>query len=242
MTPRAAALAALAVLATLVACGGGGAADDPSSPGSRITFPAPEREGAEGTVTLEGRIWGTARPTVVLAHSFPVAQDGWAGYAREIAGRGFTALTFNFRGYGLSGGARDPALAAVDLAAAVAEAKRRGASAVFLVGASMGGTAAVTVAAAPGSGIAGVVALSAPLAFRGLSAEASSLAAPLLLIAAERDAGAPQAARALLERAAGAKRLEIIEGSSAHGTDLLTGATAERVRGLITSFLLEHRG
>lgn len=238
-------LAALAL--ALAACGGGEEAPTaPPAGAATVKFPAARASGSAETLTLEGAVFGpgSSRTAVVLAHAFPENQGSWATFAREVAGRGFTALTFNFRGYGLSQGDRDPSRADLDLEGAVEEAKRRGATAVVVVGASMGGTAAIILASR--TPLAGVVAVSAPQAFRGLDARGavSRARAPLLLIAAEGDPNRAAAnARALFAAAPQPKRLEVIRGSRAHGTDLLLDPrAAERVESLITSFIAEHRG
>lgn len=220
----------------LGACGGGGAPSPPEGESGAIRFPA-----ADG-VQLEGRLQnGGRREAVVFAHEFPASQESWGDFAEEVAGRGFATLTFNFRGYGLSGGSRDPSMAATDVGAAIAEISRRGAGTVFLAGASMGGAASII--AAGERGVAGVVALSAPQRFQGLDASGVSLRAPALLIAAAGDGDAPASARAFYERASGPRRIEIIPDTAAHGTALLADPGAgSRVRGLIADFLIENRG
>lgn len=233
---------ALLALALTAACGGG--SGDRPAVSTPIRFPAPEVPRGGRTLSLEGSVWGSGRTAVVFAHAFPETQGSWAPFAAEVAGKGFLALTFNFRGYGLSEGSRDPARADLDLDAAVAEARRLGATAVEVVGASMGGTAALKVAAR--RPLAGVVAVSAPLRFRGLDAirDAARVRSPVLLVAAADDPNrAAESARALSGRVRGPKRVEIVPGTRAHGTDLLgDDATGRRVRSLITSFLVEHRG
>lgn len=232
------------VLAVTSACGGGGTPVPTEGAGSTdMRFPVPVDRGDARTLRLEGRVFGSGRTAVVFAHMFPSSQDAWFDFAEQIARAGFLALTFNFRGYGLSEGSRDPSRAGLDVAAAADEARARGAEAVFLVGASMGGTASIIEAAAGSA--AGVAALSAPQEFQGLDARSSAakLRAPALFVASRDDpAGAAKAGRAFYEAAEGSRRLEIVAGS-AHGTDLLDDPeVGAEVRGLITSFLLDHRG
>lgn len=211
--------------------------------GAGIEFPAKaERTGVE-TIMLEGATWGTGRTAVVFAHSYPTSMDAWAPFARTISNRGFLALTFNFRGYGLSEGNRDPGAADLDLEAAVDKAKSLGAQRVLVVGASMGGTAALVVGAR--TALEGIVAVSAPVSFQGLDAEAvvKSLKAPVLFVAAERDpAAAADAARKLEALAPEPRDIEIVKGSAAHGTELLEGDDAARVANAIAQFLVDHRG
>ena len=55
-------------------------------------------------VTLEGRRFGSGETGVVLAHMRPASMESWFDFARVLAADGYTALAFNFRGYGNSGG------------------------------------------------------------------------------------------------------------------------------------------
>lgn len=236
--------AAVSGLAFAAACGGGGGAPEPPAAGGGvIRFKAAAERGVTPALELEGRTFGSGSTAVVFAHMAPSSQDAWFDFAEEVARRGFLALTFNFRGYGLSEGSRDPARADLDIAAATEEARARGADAVFVVGASMGGTAAVVEAAA--HSVAGLVTLSAPQEVGGLDArdDAPRIRAPALFIASRNDpAGAAKSARALYEAARGPRDVQVV-GGSAHGTDLLTDpAVDERVRRLIIAFLLDHRG
>ncbi len=92
---------------------------------------------------LEARAWGTGSRYVVLAHMRPADMTSWFDFARLLADEGFTAIAFNFRGYGESGGEPGEFSVAADVRAVVDAAVAEGASAVFVVGASMGGTGAV---------------------------------------------------------------------------------------------------
>ena len=62
---------------------------------TEVTF-----EASDG-VQLAGRIFGpdTATVGVVLAHMQPADQSSWFDFADRLAGQGYRALTFNFRGY-----------------------------------------------------------------------------------------------------------------------------------------------
>lgn len=211
--------------------------------GGGIKFPAKLARDGATTITLEGTTWGTGKVAVVFAHSYPTSMDAWAPFARTIATRGFLALTFNFRGYGLSEGDKNASLADLDLEGAIEKAKALGATRILLVGASMGGTAALVVGSK--LALAGVVAVSAPVAFRGLDAAGpvKTLKEPVLLIAAERDPnGAAESAKALHAAAPEPKEIEIVSGSTAHGTELLEGEAADRVANDIAQFLIDHRG
>jgi pimeloyl-ACP methyl ester carboxylesterase len=201
-------------------------------------------------VRLEGRVFGPSTATVglVFAHMLPADASSWFDEAIRQASAGYRSLTFNFRGYcpggdaGCSGGDRSPDLAAVDLTAAVAELRSLGVARVGLIGASMGGTAALVVAGSdpPASDV--VITLSAPSEIGGLAAGPDVLAgvtAATLFIAGTGDGAAAESASSFYAQAAQPKRLEIVP-SDDHGTDMLTGSAGGRVRDLIDVWLGTH--
>ena len=202
-------------------------------------------------VELAGRLFGdpeAARTGVVFAHMLPADQTSWYEFAKRTSDQGYLALTFDFRGYcpggdgGCSEGDRDPAASAADLAAAVRFIRSQGVETVALVGASMGGTAALLVAAAERNAIAAVVTLSAPPTIEGLVAGPDVLAgvtAAKLFVAGSGDGAAAQAAQAFSDQSPAPKRLEIV-ASDDHGTDLLSGNQAEIVRTLVLSELEQY--
>jgi len=115
---------------------------------SRVTIAAP---GA----TLAGILYapdGTPRAqAVVLAHGYTASKETMDLLAGYLCGRGYSCVTFDFRGHKLGGstgsmtGAED---ALADLRAAADFARDRlGAPRLVLVGHSMGGLAALVVAA-----------------------------------------------------------------------------------------------
>ena len=234
-------LAALAV--ALAACGGSSGTGSSGIAGNDVTIDVPVAPGSAPTIRLAGVERGTGSVGVVLAHMLSSSQQAWSPFAAELAEEGFHVLTFDFRGHGGSGGDRNPSLADLDLAGAIQKMRSLGATRVLVVGASMGGTAAIVVAASQDLG--GVVALSAPTKIDDLDVAKAvpPMREPLLILVAEKDD--PRyldAARALLPSAT-QKRLQVIEDSSAHGTDLLTEPRAgARVKTLITDFLVDNRG
>ena len=191
-------------------------------------------------VVLRGRFFGNGDTTVILAHMFPADQTSWYPFAGEVADAGYAALTFDFRGYGVSEGERVISEIDKDLQAAVALARSKGGQRAFLVGASMGGTASLKVAAR--EKVSGVVAISAPEEFRGLDALADVLnvVEPKLFVAAEGDRGAAISARNLYQKASDPKELAILSGS-AHGTHIFSSAEAEQLKTLVLDFLQAHR-
>jgi pimeloyl-ACP methyl ester carboxylesterase len=211
---------------------------------SPVTF-----ESSDG-VKLSGRIFGSegAAAGVVLAHMLPADQVPWFDTAAELGARGYRALTFNFRGYcpggdaGCSEGDKQIEGAQADLEGAVAFLRSQGVTRLALVGASMGGTAALRVAAAEGTEVEAVITLSAPQSIDGLSAGPDVMAgvsAAKLFIAGTGDPTAAQAAEAFYNASIQPKRYEIVT-SDDHGTDLLDGNQGARVRELIYAWLGQY--
>lgn len=226
-TARAAALAALAAAVVLsvgaLGSGNAGTATAAASCAGKgdVTFRAPD-----GT-RLVGHRFGRGKTAIVLAHQSRASFCQWVSYARRLAGRGYTAFVFDFRNNGRSqqvGYARAGRLAG-DVAGAVRYVRARGATRVFLVGASMGGTAVLVAAANVKPAVAGVVSLSGPRSSGGVDAEAAvpRLHVPVLYVVAEEDAGGGFAAdaRALYDRTASSdKAIEVLPGFS-HGVSLV---------------------
>lgn len=168
---------------------------------------------------LSGRLFGSGRVGVTLAHMFPADARSWYPAAEKIAEAGYLVLAFNFRGYATSEGDRSTARAPRDLEAARDFLVEQGAQELTLVGASMGGTASLVAADALDP--LAVVCISAPRRFMGLDAEAiaTRLQRPVLLIAS-RDDGEALSNLERLARSLPNPDTKIFEGS-AHGTDLL---------------------
>ena len=172
-------------------------------------------------VRLTGRLFGSGRVGVTLAHMYPADASSWYPAARKLAEAGYLALAFNFRGYDGSEGPKVIPKAPDDVIAAKSFLKRSGAKQVVFIGASMGGTASL-IAAATEDALA-VVAISAPLNFMGLDAGGgivSHVQRPTLLIASQDD---PAGAFHSLEQFAQSLPNPVTQVYSghAHGTDLL---------------------
>ena len=139
----------------------------PSDRATNVSFQA------AGGVRLKGAVLGRGSTGVVLAHTTGADRCQWLPFAGGLAKQGYRALVFDMRGYGASTGITntDPHL---DVIAAAAELRRRGAKKIVLAGASMGGTGVVAAAPVIRPAISGVVELSAPTAFSGANALAAA--------------------------------------------------------------------
>jgi pimeloyl-ACP methyl ester carboxylesterase len=173
----------------------------------------------EDKFVLAGRVFGEGEIGVVLAHTYGVDQNSWGDLPKFLSARGFTVLTFDFRGHGWSQGPKDVSRSAADVEAAVRLLRKRVAK-VVVIGAGTGSTAALKAAQA--TDIDGIAALSAPDDFGGLAARngVDRLSGPKLFMAAAGDDGAADAARALYLLASEPKEIEIVAGGD-HGTKLL---------------------
>lgn len=204
----------------------------PVVPEQVIRFATPDGEDLSGTVFGAGEIG------IVLAHMRGRDQSTWADFARRAAADGYQVLTFDFRGYGGSSGERDTDLD-VDLLAAVNTLAERGPNRVAVMGASMGATATVNLAAR--YDVAAAVSLSAPANFLGLDAAgvASDVAEPLLVVVAEGDQPYAAAATVIADAAPNAV-LEVFDGN-AHGTNLF-GDHEIALTGLLLDFVRTRVG
>lgn len=235
---------ALCVVAAAVIGCGDSSGEPARGLGNDVSFMVLAAPGSAEQIRLHGIDRGRGAAGVVLAHMLNSSQSAWAPLVEDLVAEGLHVFTFDFRGHGLSGGSRDPARADLDLAGAVARIRSLGATSVVVVGASMGGTAAIGVAAA--EDLTGVIAISAPLEIDSLDASRAvgRLDEPSLFIAGERDDRRyTDAARSFYAAAPDPKKLEIVKGSRAHGTDLLfDGRSGSRVTTLILDFIASHRG
>jgi pimeloyl-ACP methyl ester carboxylesterase len=231
----------MTVSLALPACGPSSPA---ASPGSR-----PVRFTSFGGVELAGRLFEAEGATagVVLAHMQPADQSAWFEYADSLADDGYRTLTFNFRGAcpggeaGCSQGEADPAMSWRDVQAAVRYLRSTGIPRVAVIGASMGGTAALVAAAQPGSSFGAVAALSAPITIDTLTVTPETLVtatAAKLFVAGAGDAAAAVDAQRMYDQSVPPKRVEIVP-SDDHGTDLLEGSQGPNVRAVLARWLAQ---
>ena len=196
----------------------------------------------EDGIELKGRLFGQGQTGVVLAHMYPADQRNWWAFAQVLAESGYMALAFDFRGYGDSGGDKDAKLSDRDVEAGLEFLRSQGASTVFLMGASMGGTASLKVAAR--EGVTGVVSLSAPVEFRGISVNGEQVRVPALLMATVGDQSAAISLDRMTEQGIVGgpeltERVLFVNGND-HGTDMLKGDNGAAATQRILSFLEAH--
>ena len=233
----------------------------PARASSRQARPQPVRFLAADGVEIAGRLWANGDVAIVLAHGFSegTAQDDWLPFAPALAQRGYTVLTFNFRGFCngnvCSGSFNELGKNWRDALAAVEFMETRGAKKIFLIGASMGGLAVLRAARMPGVDLAGVVSLATPQFpskyYYGESrandvtpARLRQIDEPKLFVAGTRDVqlpgGAPLQpgvksvrfaadARRMFAAAREPKELALIDSPS-HSSELVTTAWPAEVR------------
>ena len=199
---------------------------------------------ADGT-KLVGHRFGKGTTAVILAHQSEGDLCDWLPYAKRLASKGYFAFPIDFRGYGFSDGPTPaPYRYPQDIAAAAKALRKLGKTKIFVVGASMGGLAAVVAGANVTPALAGVVSISSPARFRGMDGVKAGprLRVPMLYLAATADDNAgfdfSEDAEAMFAKtAAKDKRLELLPGPE-HGIALVGRST--KAKGLVEAFLKTH--
>ena len=171
----------------------------------------------EDGIDINGNIFGSGNRWVILSHMRPTTQTSWFDFARYLADNGYIVLTYDFRGYGKSGGSQDISNIDKDLEAALDFVIRHDTEKIFLMGASMGGTASLVVSSRQTAD--GVISFSSPTEIDSLSAidKVGNIDAPKLFIASKGDENAAESANTLFNASPEPKEIEILDGS-AHGT------------------------
>ena len=218
--------------------------DEPGLPAHEIRFRT--RDG----LVLSGAVVGSGPVGAVLIHEYPRDLCGWWPYAEYLSAHGVRALLFDLRCFGNSPCPSGRGHATTDVAAAMAELRRRGARRVALVGASMGGSIAVVAAARLHP--AAVVDLSGERDTTsltpGIDANAGEAArgvtAPALFAVARSDRYVtPQDMRAVARRTRSAtRRVIVLPAEAGHGWDMLFGTTAKwsPLAATVAAFIRRH--
>jgi pimeloyl-ACP methyl ester carboxylesterase len=194
---------------------------------------------ADGT-KLAGHRFGNGKVAVVLAHQSDGDLCGWVPYAKRLAQLGYLALAFDFRNAGASQARGYPANIRYggDAIAAVKEARALGATKVFVVGASLGGSAALQAATNARPQVDGVISVSGAADLSNAIASVPHLRAPVLYLAGTGDVDFANDARRLYRATSEHRKKLVLLDDSRHGTALVGGNA--RARSLIEAFLKSH--
>jgi alpha-beta hydrolase superfamily lysophospholipase len=203
-----------------------------------VTFPTPDG------VTLSGRVFGprNAEAGIVLAHGATVNQSSWFEFAEELGQRGYLVLTFNFRGYcpggdsGCSHGSKDTNARPTDLHAAIDVIRSFAIRRLGLMGSSLGGWAALTVAADEGDGLDLVVALSAVSA---TDDDLRKITAAKLFMAGTGDDGIAGLAQQFYDASSSPKKLVLLDTDD-HGAEMLRGSQRDAARAAVFDWLDQY--
>ena len=189
-------------------------------------------------VQIAGTLFGQGTTVVVLAHMITSGQTSWHPFAQTLAEQGYSALAFDFRGYGQSEGTRDIDLYDKDLRAAIGFLRERGFERIVCIGASMGGNICGRVTHEPG--LAGLVIISGPLLHTLDETNFTDLTYPKLFIVSDMDRlggiDFTQDVQQMYDWSADPKEIKVYSGSS-HGIGMLSSQHGDEIRNLIMSFL-----
>jgi pimeloyl-ACP methyl ester carboxylesterase len=187
------------------------------------------------SLKVSATLVGSGASGVVLGHMLGGDRADWLPFARRLAGGGYAVVALDFRGHGKTP-KRPIANLEREMVAAVTFLKQQGAQRVALVGASMGGTAAVKAAALGAA--AAVIAISSPQTY-GAFVTASDLrriTVPSLWIVGGEDADFVKSMRIMSNGVRGERRFQEFPGSW-HGTQFFDSPYAETFRNLMMGFL-----
>lgn len=191
--------------------------------------------------TIYADVYGKGSHAVILAHGMRFNKESWADQAKILAAKGFRVIAFDFRSYGRSSGPGQKdvwtAPLKLDVLAAVRYARKSGAKAVSVIGASMGGWAAADadIESQPGE-IDRLVLLAATV-----DGPPEKLKGRKLFIVSRNDVGADNQPRlaqiqAQFEKAPEPKELIVLDGS-AHAQFIFQTKQSERLMREILRFL-----
>jgi hypothetical protein len=232
------AVVALVAVAPVTACGSKATPTPPAAvtPVGRCITMDEQRAGGvsltqpDGHV-VQGVIYGTATTAIIFANQVDWQLCGWQPYPKNFAQKGYMTATFNY-----SGAARYDD----DVLAMVAEVRRRGATTVFLVGASKGGTAVLSAGARAKPPVNAVVSLSGPSFYGGVNAHdvMAGYPVPVLFVAGEYDGTFALDAQNLYDACSQTDKKLVLHKTTSHGVALLDPDTVQ----LVTDFLSAHTG
>lgn len=189
-------------------------------------------------LTLRGQAWANEGHWAILFHEAGCDLDVWQPLLPYLLGRGYSVLTLDLRGHGLSDGAWDVDCVSLDLQAALDYVHSRGATIVSFVGAGESAIAALTEPLV--HSFLGLVLLSAgPLGSYAVD-ELRGEGVPKLYMAGTHDQAAVELAEKLRNRSIGWAALMRLPTEES-GTTLLAGLWAKHVEEQTVAFLEEQR-
>ena len=208
----------------------------PPPPGEEVTF------ATEDDVKLAGTMFGEGELAVILAHQGTPGADqtDWQPFARLLAQEGFTALTFDFRGCGQSGGTLKANELIMDVRAALALLRDRGFSRIVCMGASMGGTSCVKLALE--TDLEGFVVIASTMTLGRPTdvypQDYELLALPRLFVCAEDDpyGGLADTVQEMYDLSPEPKQIKFLPGS-VHGTELFETPQGDEFTALLLGFV-----
>jgi alpha/beta hydrolase fold len=266
----AAGLLAVALLAAACAGGSGRRGSATTAAAPEVTVPLEQpasrcgppgdraallRFASSDHVQLSAAMVGGGTAGVVLVRQCPGDLCGFWPYAVYLGHKGLRVLDLDVRCYGRSSCPEGDARGHVadDVAAAVAELRRQGATRIALVGASMGATAVLVAGAVIRASVAAVVSLSGErdlTELLGLALNAGAavphLVSPTMYVVATDDSNAPVEETRAMYRATRAadKRIMVLSGADAgrHGWELLSDLQGHwtPVAAKVAAFVLAH--
>ncbi len=183
---------------------------------------------------LTGTWFGSGGRVVMLLHGRNFDQTSWHDVAEELAEAGLSAVTVDFRCYGLSSPLPQGASHAQDVVRAIDALRADGAAEVYLLGGSMGGAAALRAAALLGGRVDRLAALSPAI---GAEEVAQRLPPVPTLLLASRDEPYVDLAR-FQELCPHPLAIHLYPGD-AHNQELLRGPYGSDVRERLRNFLAE---
>lgn len=182
---------------------------------------------------------GRGEVGVLLLHQLRGGACGWWPYAARLAALGYAVEAPDLRCFGASGCPEAEGAYRrydLDVAAAAARLRDRGADRIVVIGASMGAAVAVSVAAEPPRGVVSSIALSPPLSFpvwlptarrTGTAGElARAVRIPLVMVTSPGDRDAPPEQVEAFARAAGRRVALVRLDEPGHGWNLLRTGVA----------------
>lgn len=195
---------------------------------------------ADGT-RLAGHAYRSGTTAIVLVHQRNGTMCQWSSYAQRLARLGYRAVTIDLRNNGDSQLRDYPANQRYggDVVAAIRYVRTHGAKKVFVLGASLGGSAAIDGAANARPAVNGVISVSGAADLVDAIEAMKRVRAPSLFVAAAGDRDfATDAHRLYDASSAKGKKIDVVPGAFEHGTQLV--AASNRIRREIETFLRSH--